>query len=290
METTPPVRLYKKLHAVMAAVDRVAKKGRNSFFGYNYVTEGDVETVVRDAMIENGVLCMPSVVSCAIEEVKTTKGGTERIARLEMAYTWIDIESGESMETCFISEGQDPGEKGVYKAYSGGMKYALLKTFHIPTGDDPERDDRRPPMPPPRPAGPVVRQGVTTSTTTPVIRVQTGQKGDREAKPVPNGAEASAEDAPGAAAWSVAAGVQADKLQPSEAAVVTANKGWRNSCVTCQVAMVATGEAATIVMGGPAAARLGAARPDEKIWIRKDGDGKIVAYALVPTNAAKQAG
>lgn len=32
------------------------------------------------------------------------------------------------------------GDKGIYKAYTGGLKYALLSLFLIPTTDDPERD------------------------------------------------------------------------------------------------------------------------------------------------------
>ncbi len=32
------------------------------------------------------------------------------------------------------------GDKGIYKAMTGGLKYALLSLFLIPTTDDPERD------------------------------------------------------------------------------------------------------------------------------------------------------
>jgi hypothetical protein len=40
-----------------------------------------------------------------------------------------------------IGEGQDAGDKGPYKAMTGAQKYALMKTFMIPTGDDPEADE-----------------------------------------------------------------------------------------------------------------------------------------------------
>ena len=36
--------------------------------------------------------------------------------------------------------GQDAGDKGIFKAISGAQKYALMKAFMIPTGDDPEQD------------------------------------------------------------------------------------------------------------------------------------------------------
>ena len=36
---------------------------------------------------------------------------------------------------------EDAGDKGIYKAIAGAQKYALMKVFMIPTGDDPEADE-----------------------------------------------------------------------------------------------------------------------------------------------------
>ena len=38
-------------------------------------------------------------------------------------------------------EGADPGDKAPYKALTGALKYALLQSFLLATGDDPE-DER----------------------------------------------------------------------------------------------------------------------------------------------------
>ena len=35
------------------------------------------------------------------------------------------------------------GDKGVYKAITGAVKYIFMKNFLIPTGDDPEKDNNK---------------------------------------------------------------------------------------------------------------------------------------------------
>ena len=55
----------------------------------------------------------------------------------------VDAQSGESLSSTIIGSGQDKGDKGPYKAYTGAQKYFLMKTFMIPTGDDPEKDDEQ---------------------------------------------------------------------------------------------------------------------------------------------------
>jgi hypothetical protein len=62
---------------------------------------------------------------------------------LEMTMSFHDGETGERMDYFWRGYGTDKEDKGGYKAMTGAEKYFLLKTFLIPTGDDPERDDQR---------------------------------------------------------------------------------------------------------------------------------------------------
>ncbi len=64
------------------------------------------------------------------------------ITTLEMAFAIIDAETGTTIERPWIGTGQDKGDKGADKAYTGAVKYFLMKTFMIPTGDDPENDTK----------------------------------------------------------------------------------------------------------------------------------------------------
>ena len=57
-----------------------------------------------------------------------------------MEFKFIDGETGEEITFKMSGSGQDAGDKGIFKAISGAQKYALMKAFMIPTGDDPEQD------------------------------------------------------------------------------------------------------------------------------------------------------
>src|SRR5262249_29159101 len=66
---------------------------------------------------------------------------TERIARIVMNYRFVDARSGEELTVRVAGEGADPGDKAPYKAMTGALKYALLQSFLLASGDDPE-DER----------------------------------------------------------------------------------------------------------------------------------------------------
>lgn len=133
--------LAKKLAKVMTRVQYIQKRGRNNFHGYNYATEADVADAVRDALAEQNVVMLPSVVEHSIREVTSRKGNAEFICMVVMDFTFVDGDSGETLTVRLIGEGQDSGDKAFYKAVTGTTKYAIMKTFLIPTGDDPEQDN-----------------------------------------------------------------------------------------------------------------------------------------------------
>src|ERR1700731_578035 len=58
-----------------------------------------------------------------------------------MAYTFIDVDTGEEITAKVAGQGLDSGDKAPYKAMTGALKYALLQSFFLATGDDPE-DER----------------------------------------------------------------------------------------------------------------------------------------------------
>lgn len=137
-----PTTLVRKLAAVMAAVHHVPKRGRNAFHGYDYATEADIVAVIRQELATRHVMLIPSVESIDRQPVGE-KGSV--LTTLSMRFTFLDGESGESLERPWCGAGTDKEDKGLYKAMTGGEKYFLLKTFLIPTGDDPERDTDKPP-------------------------------------------------------------------------------------------------------------------------------------------------
>ncbi len=129
----------------MALVSRVPKNGRNNFHQYDYVTEADILDAVRSAMAERRLMLVPSAVDAKSESIGD-KG--DRLFTLKQRFTVHDGDSGEELAFDMYGQGSDKLDKGCYKAATGAEKYALLKLFMIPTGDDPEREEKQP-IPPP---------------------------------------------------------------------------------------------------------------------------------------------
>lgn len=140
------MKLVKKLVEVMKQVKYIQKTGFNDFHRYRYATEADVNEKVREVLADHNVVLIPNVKSHSVREHTNAKGKTEYIVTMEVEFTFIDGDTGEKISFTTYGEGQDAGDKGTYKAFTGAQKYALMKAFMIPTGDDPESDsgvDRR---------------------------------------------------------------------------------------------------------------------------------------------------
>src|SRR5699024_1758479 len=133
-------KLVSKLAKVMETVKYIEKRGYNKFHKYNYATESDVSEKVREVLAEEKVIMLPDVVEHTTREHVNQRGNKEYISTVTVKFTFIDGETGEELSIHSVGEGQDAGDKAVYKAITGATKYALMKAFMIPTGDDPEAD------------------------------------------------------------------------------------------------------------------------------------------------------
>ena len=138
-----PVRLNlrQKLAEVRRRIGYVQKRGHNERFNYSYVTAADIAGSVGDILAELGVVVIPRLEDISYESAMG-RGETTRMARVVMAYTFADVDSGEEIIAKVAGQGLDPGDKAPYKAMTGALKYALLQSFLLATGDDPE--DERP--------------------------------------------------------------------------------------------------------------------------------------------------
>src|SRR5699024_2174737 len=122
-------KLISKLAKVMEQVKYIEKRGYNKFHKYKYATESDVSEKVRDVLSTEGVVMMPDVIEHSTREHTNRNGGTEYIATVKVKFTFIDGETGEELSIHSVGEGQDAGDKAVYKALTGATKYALMKAF-----------------------------------------------------------------------------------------------------------------------------------------------------------------
>lgn len=151
----------------MKATGTVAKNGRNDFHGYAYATEADVVEAVRPHMVANGLMLVPHVDNVSQDQ----HGNTNIVVNYRLYHV-----SGEFIEFNIAASGNDKnrngvGDKGIYKALTGASKYAILKTFMLATGDDPEKDvsDKTP--------APAVKPAQDDDKLPPLPTLEKGDKG-----------------------------------------------------------------------------------------------------------------
>ena len=130
--------LASKIAKVMQAVGYVEKGGTNSAQGYKFVQASAVADKVRGELSKLNVSMTPTNIDVISEGV--TPSGKQALITLRFTWTLTDGDTGETITWQSIGTGADSGDKAVYKAATGALKYALLTGFLIPTGDDPEAD------------------------------------------------------------------------------------------------------------------------------------------------------
>ena len=149
----PELNLREKFAEVRRRLGYIRKRGHNERHNYSYVMAADLAGAVGDILSGLGVVVVPQLQSISTE---TPRSSNERIARIVMNYRFVDARSGEELTVRVAGEGADTGDKAPYKAMTGALKYALLQSFLLASGDDPEdeRGDMRNVPGPERPITP----------------------------------------------------------------------------------------------------------------------------------------
>ncbi len=135
------MNLRQKLADVRRRIGYVQKRGFNERNNYSYVTAADLAGAVGDILAELGVVIVPRLESITYEPSASGRAEMARAAQVVMAYTFTDVDTGDEITTKVAGQGLDQGDKAPYKAMTGALKYALLQSFLLATGDDPE-DER----------------------------------------------------------------------------------------------------------------------------------------------------
>ena len=123
---TEQTHIAAKLAAAIESVNRIGRDGTNEHFRYTYTSAEQVYRVVRGPLLEQGLVIIPSV-----DTSETT--GQKTVTRLHLRI--LDSATGESIEAYWMGEGQDKGDKGPYKAATGGMKTWLKHLFLLPADE-----------------------------------------------------------------------------------------------------------------------------------------------------------
>lgn len=141
--------LIKSVIAVMNEVKGIEKSMTvgNGNSSYKGVPDKEVKKILGAAMAKNGLCLLPTGIKPSIkierweEADYSGKIKTKQTVFTEVTTTYLLMhESGESQEICGYGHGVDAQDKGAGKATTYALKYALLYSFLIPTGDIDDTD------------------------------------------------------------------------------------------------------------------------------------------------------
>lgn len=134
-------KLYEKinkLQEVMASFDW-EKDGKNTHQKYKYYSEAQYKRNFQDALLKVGLVW--EMENIGYEFIPNATSSMHLIVAQFKGYL-IDPESAEREEYTFFGSGADNGDKALYKAYTGALKFFLASNFLVAENNDPEGDEK----------------------------------------------------------------------------------------------------------------------------------------------------
>lgn len=133
------MNIYQRINEVRKAIGYVQKDKAVSTGGGSYkaVTHDAVTGMVRAALIEHGVVIVPSVVSSVFNPKEPEAKQRLYEATFQIEFVNMD-EPTDRIVTQQTAHALDNGDKAPGKAMSYATKYAILKLFNIETGESDE--------------------------------------------------------------------------------------------------------------------------------------------------------
>lgn len=146
------MNIFQKMSAITLEIGTVAKNltvatGRSS--SYKAVSERDVIDAVKPIEAKYGVYSYPvdrEILESHILESESEYQGkvakkTTFMTRMKVIYRFVNMDNPtEFIDTVTFAEGIDSQDKGSGKAMTYADKYALMKSYKMSTGDDPDQD------------------------------------------------------------------------------------------------------------------------------------------------------
>lgn len=122
----------KKILNIMSRVKYLAKDDTVAFGNTKYkaLSEEKVTTLMRAEMVTEGLIVYP------VDMTWTREGN---ISHVDVKYRIVDTDDNSFIEAVSCGDGYDTQDKGAGKAMTYAFKYMWLRTFAIPTGDDPDK-------------------------------------------------------------------------------------------------------------------------------------------------------
>lgn len=127
------MNIYEKITSIMQDVQYLAKDDHVEFGSTKYkaLSEEKVTSIMRAELLKHGLVVFP---------VSQVANRTGNITHVDVVYRMVNVENPEEyIEIVSCGDGADTQDKGSGKAMTYAFKYMWLRTFALPTGEDPDK-------------------------------------------------------------------------------------------------------------------------------------------------------
>jgi hypothetical protein len=137
--------IAKAVNRVQEQISHIPKDQKTN--QYKYVGEVAVVNKIHDLVVAEGLIMSPYIEEGhqpVVTQIQS-KSGTNGIDVIwKQSFILVHAESGQVWPEpiTVMAEGQDYGDKAVWKGLTAAHKYAWLRLLNIATGEDPEADRR----------------------------------------------------------------------------------------------------------------------------------------------------
>lgn len=132
VEPKPVPNVYYRILCVMNELSYIAKGDKMVNGQYRFVSHDQVTAKIHPLLVKYGLVVIPSVIDILQDNNRTC---------VKLGVNFINVDDPkDGFQIIHCGYGVDNGDKGPGKAVSYAYKYALLKTFCLETGDDPDYD------------------------------------------------------------------------------------------------------------------------------------------------------
>lgn len=136
------MNIFQKISEVMKAIEYLTKDDKVEFgtTKYKAISEEKVTTAVRKELVKQGIVIIPIMQESTVTELIRTDKSVNQRADVHTRYRIQNIDDvNDFIEVESNGSGVDTQDKAVGKAMTYAYKYMLLRTFAIPTGEDPDK-------------------------------------------------------------------------------------------------------------------------------------------------------
>jgi len=147
LETTQATKnIFQRIAAVQKEIGYL-KKDKNVSTGgqgsYRALTHDKVVGEIRGLLVKNGIATIPNIVEHSFTRNALANDKSNYFTSLQMEVEFVNVDDRQDRFSAGgIGYGMDTQDKGAGKAMSYCVKYIILKTFMIESGD--EEEDRLP--------------------------------------------------------------------------------------------------------------------------------------------------